>query len=311
MTPAAGGTVTLSGVARVEVPANAVDTTVKVTVEKLGATEVATVVPADLAGRLAGDVVDIRTDVRVALKAPLKVTLYYSPGKLPSGMKPAVYYYHEGRARWLYLGGIADAAAGTVTVEVTHLTKFAVFAAPVVAFKDTAGHWAERQNVLDRLVGLGIVSGYPDGTFRPDNNVTRAEFAKMLVVALDLAPDAAAAAGFADAADIPAWARGYVGAAVKAGLIRGYEDGTFRADRQITRAELAVMVARALKATEKAQLGFKDAADIPSWAAEGIARAVAQGIIKGYEDGTFRPENPATRAETAAMTLRLLGALGV
>jgi len=309
--PGTGGTVSVPAVAKVEVPPAAVETPIKVTVEKLAPAQADPIVPAAMKDKLASDVVDIRVDVKVTFKSPIRITVHYSAAKVPSGMKPALYYYHEGRAKWLYLGGTVDPAAGTVTVEITHLTKFAVFAAPVVAFKDTAGHWAERQNVLDRLVGLGIVAGYPDGTFRPDNNVTRAEFAKMLVVALDLAPDAAAAAGFADAADIPAWAKGYVGAAVKAGLIRGYEDGTFRADRQITRAELAVMVARALKAAEKAGLGFKDAADIPSWAADGIAQAVARGIIKGYEDNTFRPANPATRAETAAMTLRLLSALGV
>ncbi len=178
---------------------------------------------------------------------------------------------------------------------------------PVGKFKDMAGHWAEA--IVSRLVEMGVISGYPDGTFKPDNYVTRAEFAKMLVVALDLSPDAGAAAEFADAASIPAWAKGYVGAAVKAGLIKGYEDKTFRADRQITRAELAVMVARALKAAEKAELNFKDAAGIPSWAADSIAQAVAKGIIKGYEDNTFRPNNPATRAETAAMTLRLLNTL--
>jgi methionine-rich copper-binding protein CopC len=206
-------------------------------------------------------------------------------------------------------GAVKDSSGYGLSGDYTFTFTTAGQPRPPVQFKDLSGHWAE--DVVLKLAARGIISGYPDGTFRPDNNVTRAEFAKMLVVALDLAPDAAAAAGFADAAEIPAWARGYVGAAVKAGLIKGYEDKTFRADRQITRAELAVMVARALKAAEKAELGFKDAADIPSWAAEGIAQAVAKGIIKGYEDNTFRPANPATRAETAAMTLRLLNALGI
>ncbi|MGQ9533507.1 MAG: S-layer homology domain-containing protein, partial [Desulfotomaculales bacterium] len=206
-------------------------------------------------------------------------------------------------------GAVKDSSGYGLSGDYTFTFTTAEQPKPPVQFKDLSGHWAE--DVVLKLAARGVISGYPDGTFKPDNNVTRAEFAKMLAAALDLAPDAGAAAGFADTAAIPAWAKGYVGAAVRAGLIRGYEDNTFRADRQITRAELAVMVARALKATEKAQLGFKDATDIPSWAADGIAQAVAKGIIKGYEDNTFRPANPATRAETAAMTLRLLNALGV
>lgn len=176
-------------------------------------------------------------------------------------------------------------------------------------YKDVSpNRWSAK--AIETVTRAGLMTGYPDGTFRPDNNVTRAEFAKMLVVALDLPLDATTIADLADAIDIPAWAQGYIGAAVKIGLIKGYEGGTFRADRQMTRAEMAVMVARALKTTEKAQLEFRDAADIPSWAVDGIAQAVAGGIVKGYEDNTFRPGNPATRAEAAAMVLRLLEVVG-
>lgn len=112
-----------------------------------------------------------------------------------------------------------------------------------------------------------MVSGYPDGTFRPNNSVTRAEFTAMLVGALKL-DGTGVALDFTDQAKIGAWAKRAVALAVQTGIVSECEDGSFRPDAQITRAEMASMIANALKVPfdANAQTGFADDEDIPNWA---------------------------------------------
>ncbi len=104
-------------------------------------------------------------------------------------------------------------------------------------------HWDF--NDITALGVKGIINGYPDGTFMPDSNIARAEFAVVLAKAMGWAANPGGH-DFADAAEIPSWARGYISAAVGKGVISGYEDNTFRASRPITRTEIAVIVVRAL-----------------------------------------------------------------
>ncbi|AKX94984.1 S-layer homology domain-containing protein [Neomoorella thermoacetica] len=187
---------------------------------------------------------------------------------------------------------------------------------PVVSLKDMQGHWAA--DAVDRLVETGVVSGYPDGTFRPDLEVTRAEIAAILVRALKLTPTNNQELKFKDDATIPTWAKDAVSIAVKEGLVKGYlqPDGTmtFEADRPVTRAEMAVLVARVLRKklgeVTPMELKFTDAVMIPAWAKSDVGVAVAEGIVVGYPDNTFRAENHVTRAEAAVMILRLLRVLG-
>jgi hypothetical protein len=214
----------------------------------------------------------------------------------------------------VYLGGKVDRDNKTVSVVVSHLTKFAVFARdPVPAFTDMQGHWAEQ--VVARLAGMGVVSGYPGSVFKPGAETSRGECTAILVRALGLqVAGEEGLAAFKDSADIPSWARGLVAAAVKEGLVKGYreQDGslTFRAGNPVTRAELAVLVARIMAKEVGLVTGtvsqFADADKIPGWAKESVGAAAARGIIKGYEDGTFRAANNVTRSEAAAMILRLL-----
>ena len=136
------------------------------------------------------------------------------------------------------------------TVTVDTFGTFAVFAvesepeAPAPEFLDMAGHWAEE--AVRQAVAKGMVAGYPDGTFRPDHPITRAEFTVMLVRALRL-EGTGAPLTFTDRDQIGSWAAEAIGLAVEAGIVRGYEDGSFRPDEPITRAEMAVMIANALK----------------------------------------------------------------
>lgn len=103
------------------------------------------------------------------------------------------------------------------------------------------------------------------------------------------------------------WAREAIATAVESGIIKGYEDGTFRPNGAVTRSELLVMLGRALGLEqEDMTLSFKDAAKIPVWARPYIAGAVKSGLANGYEDGTFRPGAKITRMEFVALVARAL-----
>lgn len=173
-----------------------------------------------------------------------------------------------------------------------------------VKLADIAGHWAEGR--IDTAVELGFVSGYEDGTFRPDNPITRAEFSVLLAQALLLTD--AAKLFFADAEQIPVWARAAVASMVESGIIQGYEDGSFRADRLINRSEIAVMVVRALGAQVAAgtEPDFADAGLVPDWAKPSVKLAADRGIVQGREDNQFAPLAQATRAEAVTLVLSLL-----
>ncbi|MCJ8011592.1 PQQ-binding-like beta-propeller repeat protein [Paenibacillus sp. KQZ6P-2] len=173
--------------------------------------------------------------------------------------------------------------------------------------KDIAGHkWGAE---IAKAVSLGIVFGYPDGTFRPNGNVTRAEFASMLVRGLHPEEEGAPLT-FKDKDKIGAWAVKAVRQAVKLDIIHGYEDGTFRPNANITHAEMISMVIRAsgLVADNPPQTGFSDDADIPKWAKSAVSKAVKTGIINtgDFPDGKFVPQAMSTRAEAASAIVRML-----
>jgi len=175
------------------------------------------------------------------------------------------------------------------------------------ALSDIGGHWAQAS--IEKAVAAGIAAGYADGTFKPNQILTRAEFAVMLVNALK-APSAGAELTFTDSERIGKWAADQVSQAVKAGIITGYADGTFRPDAPITRAELAVMIAKAkkyeLSADASSGIGFSDDAAIPKWAAAGIKAAKEHGLLAGRSDGRFDSNATATRSEAVAILVKLL-----
>jgi len=183
---------------------------------------------------------------------------------------------------------------------------------PVGDYDDMQYHWARIDTT--RLSVMGVVSGYPDGTFKPENNISRAELAVILARALQLKSGNINEAGFRDVAQIPAWAQGSVAALVKEGLLRGYPvgDGTylFRPNQLATRAELAVLLAALLERhigpTDVAEHEFVDANDIPDWSMVAVNKLCQRQIINGYPDSSFRPNNNVSRAEAATMVNGLL-----
>jgi len=162
---------------------------------------------------------------------------------------------------------------------------------------------------VDVLLGRDAVSGFPDGTFGPSTNVTRAEFVKMLVLALGLElPQTPSSDGFSDVSPA-AWYAPYVDAAVTAGLVKGVTAQSFEPDASITRAQLAVMVSRAMNGyTPKTPLTvqFTDQAQIPAWALQRIMAGAEAGIVQGLPSGAFDPMALATRGQAATMVANLV-----
>jgi len=175
--------------------------------------------------------------------------------------------------------------------------------------KDVARHWAEAE--IEKLVAMKIVGGYEDGTFKPGNKVTGSEFAKVLTLAGGLKAVDSNLQGFQD---LPAdfWAKKYINAALKKGIIKGEGDIAFDAQNALTRAQIAVLLVRALGLEDKARtmaqqdLKFTDSQSVPDWSKGSVATAVQLGLVKGYEDGTFRPDAPVDRAVAAALISRFI-----
>lgn len=175
-------------------------------------------------------------------------------------------------------------------------------------FADLAGHWAKTD--VETLASKLIVNGVSASQFAPDQPITRAEFAALLVRALGL--EEVKASGFSDTA-AGDWFSGAVGAAQKAKIISGFEDGNFRPNANITREQMVTMIVRALKLGGKeiqanVQLleKFADRASISVWSKDAAAQALAAGIIQGTSDSTFAAQDNATRAQAAVMLKRTL-----
>ncbi|MDP3385698.1 MAG: S-layer homology domain-containing protein [Eubacteriales bacterium] len=168
-----------------------------------------------------------------------------------------------------------------------------------VSFNDLDNaEWA--QETIIEWVDKGLISGYEDGTFRPNQEVTRAEYAKMIFNAYELETD-----GKKDFSDVleSDWHYEIITKKAFLGFVNGYPDGTFRPDAPITRTEAATIIFNILdfEENEEAAEIFMDSSMIPGWA-KGIIGAVYEaGFILGYPDGTFRPDDFITRAESVFM----------
>lgn len=171
-----------------------------------------------------------------------------------------------------------------------------VAAAPV--FSDIAGHTHE-QAIL-AVAAAGIATGYPDGTFRPQQAVTRGQMAAFLTRGLELPPGPGGA--FPDA--VGHAHEEAIAAVATAGIATGYADGTYRPQRAVTRDQMAAFLARGLDLPESGTHSFTDVAGNPHEPA--IAAVTQAGIANGYPDGTYRPRHVVTRGQMAAFLARAL-----
>lgn len=183
------------------------------------------------------------------------------------------------------------------------------------SFTDTAGHWG--QSIISKLASKNIIDSSYGTQFKPNQKITRSEFAVMLARGFGLAGSRENAQRFRDVT--PSTQTGdYIGAAAKAGIITGNTDATFRPNDPITREQMAIMMVRALDYAEQpvtlnafadAVLSkFKDKAKIQN--PDIVAKATQAGIIQGVPLNKFLPQGNATRAEGAAMLQRMLEKAG-
>nr|WP_029195533.1 S-layer homology domain-containing protein [Paenibacillus alginolyticus] len=315
LTLAAGeaGDVGLGQEVRLHIPAGSLNTSVRITIEKLYDIKGLTV---RSPGTFLSPVYEITKDVEGPFTHAVTLTLQFKPGEIKDGQKAAIFYYNEKAREWVEIGGTVNGNA--ITVQVDHFAKFAVFAMdskpehpgntyhPANLPTDIEGHWAE--SGIREALAQGLVNGYEDYTFKPDRSVTREEFLVLLVRAMK----PAASGGnldFADSGAISSWAKQAVADAVFAGWLEGYEDSTIRSQSFISRAEMTVLLMRATGQTGIASpatgKAFSDHADIPQWAAGYVYEAARKGVIEG--DGErFYPDGLTTRAETVIAILRLI-----
>ncbi|MGG4398986.1 S-layer homology domain-containing protein [Paenibacillus amylolyticus] len=179
-----------------------------------------------------------------------------------------------------------------------------VFGAAESSASDIEGNWAESQ--ITKWIDKGFIHGYEDGSFKPNNTITRAEFFSLVNRSY----------GFTDTASVSFkdvtssnWAYAEVSKAVKAGYIKGYRDGTIGANKPISRQEVAVIINDLLDLSNEASTGnhFTDSNMIALWAKNSVDAIVAKGILQGY-DNNFNPNKPITRAEAVVALDRSVNA---
>ncbi|MNO24362.1 Endo-1,4-beta-xylanase A precursor [compost metagenome] len=182
-----------------------------------------------------------------------------------------------------------------------------------LTFADVENHWAK--DAVNDMGSRMVINGVNETTFNPNSDITRAEFAAIIVRGLGLK----LGEGKTAFADVPAvaWYAGAVETASEYGLITGFEDGTFRPDAKITREQAMNIIAKAMKPTgladrtgaadaESILASFIDAGSVGNWAKDSLALAVKAGLISGRSGNKLEAKSNVTRAEVAVLIQRLL-----
>ena len=212
---------------------------------------------------------------------------------------------------------LRDGRAESV-MRVPHNSIYAVMETEPVKFADMTAHWAKSE--VERMASKRIISGVSKTIYAPDRPITRAEFTALLVRALGIRTEAAAAGNVFEDVPASAWYAAVIEAGARSELIAGVSGTRFAPDNRITREQIAVMLANArmlvidgaakTKQPTNALSKFDDAAQISSWARDAVAEAVAAGIIQGVDGDRLAPAATATRAQAAVMLERLLREIG-
>ena len=309
-----GGIITEHGT-RIEIPAAAFDQNIKVAVQIIAGISK---LPMAEKSKLVSDVMEITKDKAGNFNKPVTITITFDKSKVDTNKYDiSICYLSEKDNKWIPLENVkVDLPAGKVSGETKHFTKFAIIAtekaevkkeepAPVepgkvVNLRDIKDHWAEK--TIAELVASGAIGGYPDGTFKPDQGISRAEFATIIVKAFQL-PEKTGKV-FEDTANH--WAKNFIATAAANGIVSGYSDTTFGPNDHITREQMAVMIVKAAKLVESQGKTFVDTDKVSDWAKNAVVTASGKNIMSGYPDNTFRPKNNATRAEAATVIIKSL-----
>lgn len=201
---------------------------------------------------------------------------------------------------WYWDLRLTEPVTGDVSVDKTTVTLYAKWKNNQDYDPDHTGV----SNWLETGQHNAYLSGYPDSTFGPDRNMTRAEVAQMFY-ALLLDKDVTITASFSDV-PADAWYAKAVNTLASLGMLGGYPDGTFRPDAPITRAEFAAIALAFAYDPVNASCSYTDV-NTAAWYYTYVAQATTYGWIGGYPDGTFRPNNSITRAEVCVIVNNMLG----
>lgn len=301
-----------------DIPLGATSDVMKIKVETVASNGLSWDLPSDTV--LSSNIYEITKNIGRNFNQPITIALPFDLKTYPLDQyTPAVYWLDEENNEWIMLDDVRiDEEKGTVKGKVNHFTKFAVLAKlkkdekekepvqPPALLRDITGHWAEDE-IVD-LVQRGVIRGYEDGTFRPDQPITRAEFTAILMQILELKESEGDV--FADTATH--WAKGWIATAYKKGIINGYSKSMFGPNDSITREQMAVMLDQSFSLIDKnSSLAYTDRGQISIWAMAAVERASAAGILLGYKDGSIRPQANATRAEAVTVLLRALSETGI
>lgn len=236
---------------------------------------------------------------------PFTITLKYDINRVSNLENLGVYNYNEKTNRWEYVGGKAN-RNGTIMFTVDHFGKYAIMEYNK-KFVDVDITWANHE--IEVLTARHIIDGVDSDDFAPYNNITRAEFSKLIVKALNLESGKNIVI-FKDV-EPGKWYTDSVNIAASLGLVTGY-DGKFNPNDDITREEMATIIVRILKHVDAtgdytiSGIDFADKDEISTWAKEAAAIAENKGLINGIGENRFAPKKTATRAEAAVVIYRLL-----
>lgn len=190
------------------------------------------------------------------------------------------------------MGRLAAAQAGTSTSS---------------PFSDVQGHWATEQIAKWAKLGLAEGSG---GKFRPGDEISRAELAKLVNVLFGYKTDGGINGESFNDVRQDKWYSGHIAAAKEAGYMSGYPDGSFKPDARVTRQDAAKVAALLFYLTNSNPVsleGYKDKEQVASYALEALSALVEAGVLKGFPDGTLRPQAVISRAEIIVLLDRLAG----
>ncbi len=199
---------------------------------------------------------------------------------------------------------ISEEQAAQITTAVVKNEDVTLCHVPTYVYEKD-GKWYE--NIVSEIANRMIVNGKSETSFDGDTSITRAEFTAILVRALGLPADGECS--FTDV-NVEDWYYSAVGTAVEYKLVNGYTDGSFKPNINITRQEAMVMIQRAAEVAEYigksgSLSAFTDSDEVSSWAQSAVEFNVGSGLIMG-SNGELRPKHNISRAETAAVILRLL-----
>lgn len=217
--------------------------------------------------------------------------------------KLAVYYLNEEDNILEFVTG--KIVKNQAILRLNHFSKYIILESNKT-FEDITNHWA--RTYVESMVAKNVINGYDDGTFRPDENITRAEFSKMVIQGLE----AELVKYNGEFNDVKAtdWYADYLATMKKLGLVKGYEDGSFKPNAEITRTEMATILSNIIdieiskEEVDTALVQFTDKDSIPSWAKDAIAKVVKAKIMVG-NNNKFAPVDNTTRAESATTIYRI------